>query len=273
VTWTLAASCGACNRCQAGLPQKCRALFKYGHQRFSLAQPLTGGLADYCALVPGTAIFRVPEGVEDRVAAMANCATATVAAAFRAGGACRDQSVLIQGAGALGLTAAAMAARLGAREVIVCDPRAERIELARKFGATIVVLLEVDAVTLEVAVRDATAGEGADLALDLSGAAAAIKQGLDLLAVGGRYIWVGAVFPCGPVAIDPERVVRGLITIRGVHNYVPEDLATALRFLYAAGSHYPFDAMVPETFPLSRVDEAFVQAAQTAAPRVAVVPD
>jgi putative phosphonate catabolism associated alcohol dehydrogenase len=273
VTWTLAASCGRCDRCRAGLLQKCRTLFKYGHQLFTEAQPLTGGLAEHCTLVPGTAIFRVPEGVVDTVAAMANCATATVAAAFRTGGECRGQTVLVQGAGALGLMAAAMAAHAGAREVIVCDPQPKRLELAREFGATVVVELGDDPAGLKEAVGEATDGEGVVLALELCGAPAAMQQGLELLAIGGRYVWVGAVFPCGEVAVDPEQIVRRLITISGIHNYLPNDLATALEFLDQTRSVYPFSALVAETFPLSRVYEAFERARQTTAPRIAVVPD
>ena len=107
ITWSIAASCGDCFYCDHEVPQKCDHLFKYGHEAIVPAHPLSGGLADYCHLAAGTAILRVPESLPDTVACPANCATATVAAALRLGGVCQGQSVLIQGAGMLGLTAAA----------------------------------------------------------------------------------------------------------------------------------------------------------------------
>ena len=114
ITWTLAASCGACFYCTRELPQKCERLFKYGYEQITDDHPLSGGLADYCLLAPGTGIIRLPETLPDAVACPANCATATVAAALRAGGGCQGQTVLIQGAGMLGLTACAMAKAGGA---------------------------------------------------------------------------------------------------------------------------------------------------------------
>jgi len=109
ITWSVAASCGGCFFCNDGLPQKCKGLFKYGHERISERHQLSGGLAEHCHLAAGTAIFRLPSELSDAVACPANCATATVAAAMRYSGDQRDRVVLIQGAGMLGLTAAAMA--------------------------------------------------------------------------------------------------------------------------------------------------------------------
>jgi alcohol dehydrogenase len=75
VTWTVAASCGVCFFCREGLPQKCERLFKYGHQAISERHPLSGGLAEFCHLAAGTAIFRLPPELSDTVACPANCAT------------------------------------------------------------------------------------------------------------------------------------------------------------------------------------------------------
>ena len=60
ITWATAASCGACFFCCRGVPQKCEHLFKYGHERLTDEHPLSGGLADYCHLTSGTAVFPVP---------------------------------------------------------------------------------------------------------------------------------------------------------------------------------------------------------------------
>ena len=103
------------------------------------------------------------DDLTDEVACPVNCATATVAAAFRAGGDCRDQIVLVQGAGMLGLTASAMARRWGAREVIVCDVNPQRLLQAPRFGATQTVTITTEAEELREVVRSITAGRAVEV--------------------------------------------------------------------------------------------------------------
>jgi alcohol dehydrogenase len=265
----VAASCGSCFFCLDGLPQKCERLFKYGHERTSDRHPLSGGLADYCHLVAGTAIFRVPPDLPDVVACPANCATATVAAAMRYAGPCDGRVVLVQGAGMLGLTAAAMAASGGAPEVIVCDKLAERLLRAGRFGATRTVRAD-DGDALRAAVAQATSGRGVDVAIDASGDPAAMEAGIELLRIGGRYVWVGAVFPVRPLAVSAETVVRKVLSIQGVHNYAPKDLRSALDFLQHRRAQFPFEGLVAETFALEDANAAFLRASQSGALRVAV---
>lgn len=273
VTWSVAASCGDCFTCDRGLPQKCERLFKYGHEPIDKRHPLSGGLAEHCHLAPGTAVLRLPDELPDEVACPANCATATVAATLRAAGEVRGGAVLVQGAGMLGLTAAAMARSHGAREVIVVDPDANRLERAARFGATHTIHLRLDhAQTLTDVVADATAGHGVDAALELSGDPAAVEAGLPLLRIGGHYVWVGAVFPGRAVALPAEQVVRRLLRIEGVHNYTPADLCYAVRFLADNHGRFPLAELVGGRFPLADAEAAFRHASATRSPRVAVVP-
>jgi alcohol dehydrogenase len=272
VTWSIAASCKECFYCQRGLPQKCERLFKYGHERIVASHPLSGGLAEFCHLARGTAVLRVPDTMPDEVACPANCATATIAAALRVAGECRHGAVLIQGAGMLGLTAAAMASAGGAREIIVCDPDAGRLRRATQFGATRAVHLAADGDVLEQAVQQATDSRGVDVALELSGSPEAVETGLQLLRIGGCYVLVGAVFPTRDVALPAEQVVRRLLRIEGVHNYTPADLQRAIDFLTAHHTRYPFGELVSGRFALAEADAAFQHAIASQAPRVAVVP-
>jgi alcohol dehydrogenase len=272
VTWSIAASCGGCFYCRHDLPQKCQTLFKYGHERIDPRHPLSGGLAEHCHLAAGTTVLHVPDAVADRVACPANCATATVAAALRVAGDCRGATLLIQGAGMLGLTAAAMASTAGAREILVCDPDPRRLARAADFGATRAVPSSDGAETLAQAVERLTDGRGVDVALELSGAPEAIETGVRLLRIGGRYVLVGAVFPTRPVALSAEWIVRRLLRIEGVHNYVPADLARAVEFLSAAGGRFPFADLVAGPFPLAESEAAFQHALATRAARVAIVP-
>ncbi|REK12986.1 MAG: alcohol dehydrogenase [Planctomycetota bacterium] len=272
ITWSVAASCGSCFYCQHGLPQKCEQLFKYGHERLGERHPLSGGLAEHCHLARGTSILKVPDELPDEVACPVNCATATVAGALRVAGQLTDRNVLVQGAGMLGLTAAAMASHRGAREVIVCDPDEERLQWASRFGATRSVHLEPGSRRLTDTVARVTSARGVDVALELSGDPASIEAGLQLLRTGGRYVLVGSVFPSREVALPPELVVRRLLRIEGIHNYTPTDLVAALDFLTAAHEEFPLAELVVARFPLREAEAAFQHAEATRAPRVAVVP-
>lgn len=257
VTWSIAASCGACFFCGDGLPQKCERLRKYGHERSTPDRPFTGGLADHVLLEPGTFILRVPDEIPDVVAAPANCATATAAALLRAGGFTAGRTVAILGAGVLGVTAAALARASGAREVIVCDPNADRRARAGEFGATR---------------TGEEADPGADLVLECAGTAESVAAALALPRVGGTVVLAGTVRPTPPVPLDPERVVRRLLTIRGVHNYAPVDLETAVAFLAGPGRAFPFAGLVGRSFSLEAIEEAFAHAHAHPGSRVAVVP-
>jgi alcohol dehydrogenase len=272
VTWGITASCGGCFYCQRGLPQKCERLFKYGHERIDARHPLSGGLAEYCHLARGTPVLHVGDALTDAVACPANCATATVAAALRVAGNCQHQSILIQGAGMLGLTAAAMAGAARAREIIVCDPDPQRLRAATRFAATRLVDPRGGAEELAEAVRQATSGRGVDVAIELSGAPEAMEAGLRCLRIGGAYVLVGAVYPTRDVALPAEQVVRRLLRIEGIHNYTPADLLAAVEFLWTASARYPFDELVAARFSLDETEDAFAHAVATRAPRVAVMP-
>ncbi|SDK67028.1 alcohol dehydrogenase catalytic domain-containing protein [Streptomyces indicus] len=256
VVWSVAASCGTCDRCARGLTQKCRALFKYGHQELDELAPLTGGFATHCVLRPGTAVVAVPDGLPDEVAAPAACATATVAAVLAEAGELAGRRVLVTGAGMLGVTAVAMAAEAGAR-VTAADPDPYRREQALRFGAA------------EVHTTGATE---ADVALELSGHPDAVRTCLHSLTTGGTAVLAGSVFPGPAVAFDPERLVRGLHKVVGVHNYRPADLKRAVDFLAAHHTTYPFAELVEGDYDLGTLDAAFAGARGAGAPRQAVRP-
>lgn len=277
VTWSIAASCGVCFFCTRDLPQKCERLFKYGHESLESDRPLSGGLAEHCLLAPGTTIVKLPASLPDLVACPVNCATATVAAALRLGGVGGDardsgQTVMVQGMGMLGLTAAAMARALGARHVIGCDVDARRLELAERFGVDVPVNVATDSEALARTVRRVTADRGADVALELAGSVEAMRAALPALRTGGTYVMVGAVFRTPEWPIDPETLVRRMLTIRGLHNYAPCDLVAAVRFLSEHHAHYPFEQLVEGPWPLERAGEAFEHALAQRPLRVAVAP-
>ena len=263
VTWSVCASCGACDRCRRGLPQKCRSLVKYGHAALESRHGLSGGLADHVHLVPGTAIVRLPAGLSEVAAAPASCAVATAAAIVRHAGDIRGRSVLVLGAGMLGVSVASLARARGAGGVTLVDPQADRLERAARAAPGCRVATQ--------AFVDDDGVDGFDLVVEAGGAPASVTAALDLVATGGTCVLAGTVSPVGTVPFDPERAVRRQVVIHGVHNYRPEDLVAAVAHL--AGPHgAALAALVGPVFPLDRVREALEVAASGAALRVVVTP-
>ena len=181
--------------------------------------------------------------------------------------------MLIQGAGMLGLTAAAMARSRGAQEVIVCDVSGDRLARAAEFGASRTFMVTDDPQDLVDEVQNLTAGRGVDLAVEMSGAPSAVETGIKLPRIGGRYVLIGSTFPVPPVAVDPESVVRRCLTLLGNHNYRPEDLAAAVAFLDAHGEQFPFADLVHDEYTLPDAEAAFQRAILGQELRVAVRPE
>ena len=263
ICWSVTATCGCCYFCSEGPPQKCDQLFKYGHEEITDKYPLSGGLASHCHLIPGTAIIKVPDTLPDVVVSPAGCATATVAAALRTAGNCEGKTVVIHGAGMLGLTTAAMARSRGAANVIVTDVVEQRLRRAESFGATHSSLNELSEIT---------AGRGADIVVDMSGSPDAMESSVDQLRIGGRLVLVGAVFPSRPLSLHGELLVRKMLRVQGVHNYRPDDLQSALEFLSESGQDYPFASLVDREFSLEQINEAIAYAQGDGSFRVAVRP-
>lgn len=272
VTWAIVAHCSSCFYCQNGLPQKCLRGVKYGHEALRPGRELLGGLAEHCLLTPGTALVRLPDDLPLAVACPAGCATATIAAAMEAAHHSRSDArferLAVFGAGMLGLTACAMARSLGVGQIVCIDPVPERRQRALAFGATRAVAPEDFA-----AVAAATASDfGFDAVLELSGSSAAFDAAWPALRVGGTLVLVGAVFPGPPATAPIEQFVRRCLTIRGVHNYAPRHLLTAVDFLAAQHHHFPFVDLVTQWFPLTEIAAAFSASEHQAAIRIGVDP-
>ena len=256
ITWAVVAHCGLCLPCQRDIPQKCHNGFKYGHEHDSPTHSWSGGFADWCLLAPGTTIVRLPDSLSDALACPASCATSTVCAAMEAAGPLKDRSVLIAGAGLLGLTACAMARQAGASKITCLEPDPHRRDRALAFGAT-----------AAVAPNDLGLDEF-DVFLELSGANAAWELAFDRLALGARAVLIGAVFPGPDTRINMERIVRRMITIRGIHNYASRHLEAAVSFLAEHGRHVPLAEMVSEWFDLADHVNALKAASLPGATRI-----
>jgi len=274
VLWSIAASCGRCERCAAGLPQKCRTLRKYGHEELTEPWALSGGFATHMHLLAGTTILRVPGTVPAAVLAPVSCGTATAWAALAAAERMRRSpatTALVSGAGLIGLTLTAMAADRGIRTV-VGDPDPARRQLAERFGATGTYDPLANPADRARAVAAAGAEDGFDVVVEASGARSAVADSLAAAAIGGVIVLVGSVFPTVPITLDPEHLVRRLITVTGVHNYTADDLAQATAYILERWSAHPFTELVGDTVALADLDDGIRRSGPGGPVRIAVDP-
>ncbi|GAB4107805.1 zinc-binding dehydrogenase [Echinicola sediminis] len=254
ITWSVYAHDPHSRTSQKGYPQKCETLYKYGHEQIGEHYQLNGGFASHCHLRKGTSIFKLPSGLSNQEAAPLNCTHATIAGAIRLAGSLQGKNVLINGVGMLGLSACAMSKEQGATRVWAMDIDPKKLAKAKAFGADQSILYHSEQTLPWDSIRELG---GIDVIIETSGVPDAVENCVKLLGIGGTVVLVGSVFAQRDVQLNAEHIVRNLLTIKGLHNYKPEDLASAIAFLEAKKEQYPFEGLVGKEFPLHELDEAF----------------
>jgi threonine dehydrogenase-like Zn-dependent dehydrogenase len=277
VAYTYFYPCGRCPACLNKEPASCPA--KIERPRGPGEFPhFHGAFAEYYYLRPGGHLFKVPDGLPDSLVSPVNCALAQVIFGLHQAGLRFGGTVVIQGAGGLGVQAAAVAKDMGAATVIVIDQIPGRLELARAFGADHTIdLREVPGRKERVGlVRKHTGGVGVDVACDFVGFPQVIPEGLEMLRVGGTYLEIGTISRGATVELEPAQLVWGAKRIVGVIMYDPWVIPRALDFLVRNRARWPFDRLVSHTYPLEQIDTAFADSEwrgrETAITRAALAP-
>jgi len=233
-----------------------------------------GGYGDYFLLPAGAVVYTVPDTVSDDIAAGANCALSQVIYGLERVDLQFGEYVVVQGAGALGLYAVAVAKARGAARVIAIDGVPERLELATAFGADEVI--DISDVTSEKdrakIVRTLTDGQGADVVVEVVGHPSVIDEGLKMLAQFGRYLEIGNINLGKTFEFDPSRFVFGNKTMVGVSLYDPVVLSRALSFLERDQHRLPFDRLAAAHYSLDDINVAFAAAEGKRDVRASIVP-
>ena len=255
------------------MPQKAPGLRKYGHDLVEDDPHFLGGFADYCYILPGTGILKLPDALSDEEATPLNCGVATMVSVTEAAEIGIGDTVVVQGLGLLGIYGCAIAKARGAARVIALDAVPARLALAQRFGADL--CLDVSSMSedaLVKAVRAASPPDGPDVVLEVCGVASVVPAGIRMLRIGGRYVLAGVVNPGSTFTLDGNDLIRKWITLKGIHNYHPRHLIQALDFVMANRERFPFKDIVDSRFGLDQLAEAFHKAANHAVMRAAIVP-
>lgn len=237
-------TCGQCHGCTVLREPVACANRGYGFlQRSDVAPYATAGLADYAYVVPAAAKLLLPDEVPDNWAAMAGCAAKTVLRAFsRAGGVHPGATVVVQGAGALGVFATAIARISGAGRVITVGAPSTRLQLAREFGADDTVDIGLGSDGAVERVTELTAGKGADLVLDFAGAPSVGREAVSMAAQRGHVVVVGSTGPDAE-ALPLGAVMGKELTIVGSLNGDIADYHDAIRLFTTFAERMPWNKL------------------------------
>lgn len=236
-------SCGACASCLGGDPVHCPMARIVG-----TGPGATGAFAEL-VVVSRHAALPVPDDVPDELAVLVEPLAGALRAVRRACVGTGDR-VLVLGAGAIGLGAAAWARAMGAREVVVSDPLAVRRELALTCGATVVV--DPSASGTAGAYRS-LGRKRPTVVVECSGTDEALAGGIDVLGRGGRL--VVARLHTGPVRLLLRTAYFKELTVAFSAWYEVDDFARTLEAL--AGGTLPVADVVTHVVRLDDLPDAY----------------
>jgi threonine dehydrogenase-like Zn-dependent dehydrogenase len=257
VVWAHA-PCGHCHECTVERePVLCSTRYIGYLNDCSVPPHFTGTFAELGIVRPEAGRVRVPDAVESGWASAGSCALRTVVRALEIAGPIDfTDTVVVQGAGPLGLFATALLSLHQPRRLVVVGGPADRLELAREWGATDVVLVDPDGDPRERidAVRAIT-GRGASVLFELAGAPGVVSEGVEMVARNGRYVLMGTLGgPPQPLPVA-TMVTRG-IQMRGSMSGAIGDYHTAMTALDRYRDRFDWGRMLGAEYGLGQLADA-----------------
>ena len=236
--------CGRCRNCMAGRRALCAHTVGIGVQR-------DGAFAELIVM-PAINLWPHLTKIDLDVAAIFDPFGNAVhtATQFRV----VAEDVLVTGAGPIGIMAAQVARHNGARFVVITDVSDYRLELARKVGVTRAV--DVRTTTLAQVQDELGMTEGFDVAFEMSGQAAALRDMIANMSHGGRIAMLG--LPDHEFAIDWTQVVFKMLTVKGV--YGRQIFETWYEMSVFTQTGLDISPVITHRFPFRQFEQAFAVA-------------
>lgn len=240
-------ACNTCSACRIGRYNLCSAM------RFAATPPHDGTLSTYYRL-PAECCFKLPPRISMRDGTLVEPLSVAVHGCKLTGD-MQQKSVVVFGAGPVGLLCCAVARAFGASVVVAVDIVKSRLGVAKKQGATHTYQMDEGSAEQNARSLLSEAGieMGADVALDATGAEACLNCGILTLCPGGTFVQVGlgkpnATLPVGQIC-DKE------INFRGSFRYGPGDFELAIGLLKSG--RVAVEGLVTHEFPFSQAEDAF----------------
>jgi propanol-preferring alcohol dehydrogenase len=237
-------TCGRCDFCKRGQEQFCRHVQMIGKDR-------DGGYAEFIK-VPGANAFPLPDEIPFEVGAIMMCSSATALHALNKARLKAGESIAIFGFGGLGFSALQLARAFGCGDVYVVEINPTKLASAATMGA-----IAVDARTADPVqqIKEATAGRGVDVALELIGSAKTMRQAVLCLRPLGRAALAGltgesmSVFPYTELINKEAEII-------GVSDHLATELPALIEFARSGKLQFP-----PETLRVVDLGTSQINAA------------
>ena len=236
--------CGVCRYCRSDRPNLCENLV-------SIGEDINGGYATYM-LAPEKSVYKIPKHMDWRTASLAEPFSCVVNGFLRARVKPSD-SVVVYGAGPMGLFWVSLFRKAGARKIISVEIASKRREAAKKVGAD--VTIDPTAENPVSRVKEETGGLGADVAVEVIGKVETVENAIQSSAYGGRVVIMGTCRPDAIAKFSPFDIMRYERDILGSHTQVAS-FRPAIEMLETG--FVPVDAIVTHEIPLREIDTAFV---------------
>lgn len=253
VYWAPIALCQRCYSCTVLEETPCENSRFFEHAE----KPNWGSYADFAWLPNGLAFYRLPDDASVDAVISLGCALPTALRGFDRCGQVRvGETVVVQGAGPVGLAAILLASQMGARDVIAIDLHENRLAVARSLGATATVSLCDSADERKRQIHDICGANGPDVVVEAAGVLPAFPEGVALAGNHGRYIILGLWGAIGEQAISPRDLTIKNLTIAGAsfpkpkHYYQALHLAVRLQYLV------PLTALVTHRYSIGDAQNA-----------------
>ena len=234
-------TCGHCPNCLKGKKHVCMNTLGVGVHRH-------GCFAEYFNL-PAENVFLLPPSIPDDLASIFDPfgnATHTALSFDLVG-----EDVLITGAGPIGIMAASIARKAGARNVVITDMNEYRLELAHHMGATTGV--NISKTSLQDVMKAIGIEYGFTVGLEMSGHPQALNTLLEMTQHGGNIALLG-ILPPGS-AIDWDLVIFKMLTIKGI--YGREIFSTWFKMVHMLESGLNLAPIITHHFPVDEFEKGF----------------
>lgn len=244
--------CRYCEYCRGGRYNLCPDM------RFAATPPYDGTLAAYFA-VPEDFCYKLPENVSLEEGALVEPLSVAVHCA-RLGNVSFGSTVLVLGAGPIGLLCCAVATALGASKVATADIDTGRLELARRYaGASTYTMKDVEPrENAALASAEFQPWAGADVVIDATGVGSCISTGIHLMKPGGTFVQAG--LGAENITFPVAQLCSKEGTYRGSFRYSAGDYKTAVEFLRQG--RVSVKELITHRFGFSEAREAFQSVAK-----------
>jgi len=251
-------SCGKCSCCAQGLTNLCENRMLMGTMTFDGAF-----MDEFC--VPVENLCALPENVSLETGALIEPFAVAYRGILHAGGV-EGKTVMICGAGTIGLMVLKVCTLLKAQKIIVVDLSEERLALAKQHGADLTIngRDDIDAVLTAAGLRNSI-----DIAVEAVGVTPTAQQTVEFVRNCGTVIWIGNNAP--NVTVNMQSIVTRELKILGSYIYTEADFRECVRLL--SEKPQDFTGIISAVIPVEQAQEAFEELSYGATAKIKVLVD